>query len=243
MMNRLNVLIKGEFARLNKYNLFMASFVAALIYVVMAWFMEEELIMEIIPLVLLMDSTLMTSLLVGATLFYEKKEHTINSIMVTPSTSDEYLIAKVAANIAVSLFTVLLLGLALYLLKGIAFNYIHVVLATVAITVLHTMIGVRIAYTAKNFTSMLVSFMVYALVFFMPSVLVMVDVIGPAYADFVVLSPLESCANLLAAGFVDTVQPWKLIFGYSYVAVLSAALYLFAVKPRFAEYMMREMGV
>ncbi|HOG52554.1 MAG TPA: hypothetical protein PLT03_01630, partial [Bacillota bacterium] len=229
--------------RLNKYNLFTASFVAALIYVIMAWFMDEGLIMEIVPLVLLMDSTLMTSLLVGATLFYEKKEHTINSIMVTPSTSDEYLIAKVAANVAVSLFTVLLMGLALYLLKGVTFSYVHVVIATVAITVLHTLIGVRIAYTAKNFTSMLVSFMVYALVFFMPSVLVMVDVIGPRYADFVVLSPLESCANLLSAGFVDTVPPWKLAFGYSYVAVLSAALYRFAVKPRFAEYMMREMGV
>ena len=37
------------------------------------------------PLILLMDSTAMTVALVGATLFYEKKEHTINPSWLPPS--------------------------------------------------------------------------------------------------------------------------------------------------------------
>ena len=35
---------------------------------------------------------------------------------------------------------------------------------------------------------------------------------------------------------------WKIVFGYCYLAVISVVFYRYAVRPRFAEYMMREMG-
>ncbi|NLM45490.1 MAG: hypothetical protein GX200_01620 [Firmicutes bacterium] len=83
-MTRLPVLIKGEFDRLKKYNLFTTNMVVLVFWVLLAWFLEGEVLLEFIPSIFLMESIMMTILLVGATLFYEKKEHTINSIMVSP---------------------------------------------------------------------------------------------------------------------------------------------------------------
>lgn len=243
MNSRLRALIRGEFVRLNRYNLFAASFVVSLFYVLMASFIDDAMVFGVMPFIFLLDSTMMTSLLVGATLFYEKKEHTVNSIMVTPASSDEYVTAKLVTSIATSLFTVVFVSLALYALKGVTYKYAHVIFAAVAVTSLHTMIGVRIAYSAKNFTSMLIGFMLYVTVFMFPSVLAMTGVIGPKLADFLVILPLETSANLMRAGFGPGVEPWKIVFGYLYITALTLLLYFFAVKPRFAEYMMREMGV
>lgn len=83
-MARLGILVQGELDRLKKYNLFTATTVVLLLWVGMTWLLEAEEIAAFVPLILLMDSTAMTVALVGATLFYEKKEHTINSILVTP---------------------------------------------------------------------------------------------------------------------------------------------------------------
>ena len=105
-MTRLIVLVKNEFERLNKYNLFSAHFVVLLLWVVLAWFLEEEILLHFMPVVFLMESVMMTILLVGATLFYEKKSHTINSIMVSPVTENEYLLAKVLVNAGNALITV-----------------------------------------------------------------------------------------------------------------------------------------
>lgn len=243
MSSRLKALIRGEFVRLNRYNLFAASFVVSLSYVLMAYFIDDALILGVMPFVFLLDSTMMTSLLVGATLFYEKKEHTVNSIMVTPAKSDEYVAAKLVASIATSLFTVVFVSLALYLLKGVTYGYVHVVCASVAVTSLHTMVGIRIAYSAKNFTSMLIGFMLYITVSMFPSILEMTGVIGSELADFLVVLPLETSANLMKAGFGSGTEPWKVVFGYPYIAALALVMHFFAVRPRFAEYMMKEMGV
>lgn len=242
-MSRLNTLIKGEFSRLNRYNLFAASFAVSVIYVAMVWFMDERLLEGLLPFIFMADSTLMTSLLVGATLFYEKKEHTINSIMVTPATSDEYMMAKLVAGQASALFTVVFLSLSLYFLKGYSFVYLHACFAAMATSALHTLVGIRLAYSARSFTSMLVSLMVYALVLFFPTVLALTGVLGRYGADYIVVSPLETSTNLFRAAFSSDVPAWKIVFGYAYMVCLSVAVYYLGVKPRFSEYMMREMGV
>ena len=98
-MARLGILVQGELDRLKKYNLFTATTVVLLLWVGMTWLLEAEEIAAFVPLILLMDSTAMTVALVGATLFYEKKEHTLNSILVTPVREAEYILAKIIVSI------------------------------------------------------------------------------------------------------------------------------------------------
>jgi fluoroquinolone transport system permease protein len=241
-MSRLQVLVKGEFERLNKYNLFTANFVAMLIWVVIAWFFEGEELRTFIPFIFVMDSTMMTILLVGATLFYEKKEHTINSIMISPVTEGEYLISKVIVNVLNSLFTVVFISAALYFMKDVTFNYLVLVPAVIIVTVVHTMIGIKIAYHAKDFTSMLVYFMVYSFAFLFPSILAMLGVIKGNLVKYLIVLPPEASSIIINASVKD-VEITRLLFGYLYLFGMAYVLYKYFIKTKFNEYVMRETGV
>lgn len=241
-MNRLGVMVKGEFERLNKYNLFVANFVVVLMWVAMAYFLGTEELRAIIPFVIVLDSTMMTILLVGATMFYEKKENTVNSIMVTPVTEHEYLMTKVIVSVLNSLFSTLFLAGALYLMNGFTFNYMPLVLSVVVVTAVHTLIGIYLSYFSKDFTSLLLNYMGYVLVFMLPSYLPLLGVLDKSVLDYLIVLPPETSNVLVGSALIDTPE-WKLIFGYAYMVVLFVVLYKFVVKPKFNEYAMKEMGV
>jgi hypothetical protein len=69
-MTRLKHLVSGEFNRLIKYNLFTASFVVALIWVVVGYFLDKDEFFEFLPFAFLMEASAMTALLIGAEMFF-----------------------------------------------------------------------------------------------------------------------------------------------------------------------------
>jgi len=241
-MDRLPTLINGELQRLKKYNLFTANFVALLFWLGGAWFFEGDDLRMLIPFIFLMDSTMMTLLMVGATLFYEKKEHTINSIMVSPVTEGEYLTSKIVVNMINSLFTVVFVSAGLFIMKGVTFNYFYLVTAVMIITIIHTLIGIWLSYYSKDFTSMLVYFITYTFIFLMPSILLLVGVIPTEYGKYLILLPPEASSILINAS-VAKVDTLKLLFGYIYLSTLSFGIYRYIIKPKFNEYTMKETGV
>lgn len=241
-MTNLPTLVRGEFLRLNKYNLFKANFVVLLFWLLLAYFLEGEALLQFMPLIFFMDSIMMTILLVGATLFYEKKEHTINSIMVSPVTEDEFLLSKIIVNAVNSLISVAFISIAVYLIKEVTFNYLLVIPAVITVTVLHTIIGIRLSYSAKDFTSHLINYMLYVFIFVMPPMFALLGVIGESIGRFFILLPPEASGILINAAFRET-ELWKILFGYAYLAILSVLLYFYMVKPKFNEYLMKETGV
>lgn len=241
-MSRLISLVKGEFDRLNKYNLFTANFVVLLLWVGLAWFFEGEELKLFLPVVFLLDATMMTMLMVAATLFYEKQEHTLNSIMVSPVSEDEYLLSKIIVNIINSLTSVVFISAAVYFIRDVTYDYWKLVPAVIVVTVVHTLIGIRLSYYAKNFTSMLVNFIVYVFLFLFPSLFALLDIIGPEVARYLIILPPET-SRILIITIVQEVEPWKLVFGYGYLLFLSFIFYRFVVKPKFNDFVMRETGV
>lgn len=241
-MTRLSVLVKGEFLRLNKYNLFAANFVVLLMWVVLVYFLEGEYLLRFVPLIFFMDSIMMTILLVGATMFYEKKEHTVNSVMVTPVTEDEYLISKIIVNVLNSLITIAFISVALYVVKEVTFNYLLVIPAVLMVTIFHTLVGIRLSYSSKDFTSLLINYMIYVFVFVLPPLFAAFGIIGENISRFFIILPPEASNILINSGFTE-IELWRLIFGYGYLALLSVFMYFFMVKPKFNEYLMKETGV
>ena len=241
-MTNISILVKGEFTRLNRYNLFTANFVILLFWVLLAFFLEGDVLLRFIPFIFLMDSVMMTILLVGATLFYEKKEHTMNSIMVSPVSENEYLLSKIIASVLNSLITVAFISIAVYVVKGVTFNYFLVIPAVLTVTVFHSIIGIRLSYSAKDFTSMLINYMIYVFVFAMPPIFAMFGLIDESISRFFLLLPPEASGIIINAAFMET-ELWRILAGYVYLIVLSVILYFYVVKPKFNEYLMKETGV
>ncbi len=241
-MARLAVLVKGEVSRLSKYGLFQATLVVTMFWLGAAWFMEEEMLERFVPLIFLLEATMMTILLVGATMFYEKKESTVNSILVSPVTMQEYIAAKVIMNIINSMISVVIISVAIYLMKGITFNYLLLVPAMIMVTIIHTLIGIKIAYMSLNFSSLLANYMVYVFVFLVPPVLAVFNVIRGVVTDFFILLPPEASNIILGAAFREA-ETWRLLAAWGYMLVLGVLVYRFMVKPGFDNFVMREAGV
>jgi len=166
----------------------------------------------------------------------------MNSILVTPVQDWEYLMSKIIVNVFNSLITVVALSVGVYLMAGITFNYLLLALAMIVVTAVHTLIGIWLAYHAKNFSSMLVNYIVYVFVLLTPTILAMFDVIGETAAEFLIILPPDASNILLGAAFRST-ETWKLLFAFGYLMALTWAIYKFVVKPQLNDYAMRETGV
>ena len=69
MANRLWILVKGELNRLNKYNMTSISILVAIIWGVILFFINLEALEYLLPLVLMMDATMMAIMYVGSVMF------------------------------------------------------------------------------------------------------------------------------------------------------------------------------
>jgi len=131
-MNKLLILIKGELQRLNKYNVTTISFVVALIWFLLLYFIDDiDLLSSMLPFIIVVDATMMSILYVGAIMFYEKTESTISTMLVTPVSNRDMILSKVIANTIHMLFSSMLIIVVFFFIKDVEVNWILVILALI----------------------------------------------------------------------------------------------------------------
>lgn len=242
-MAKIKHLVGGEFTRLNKYNLFIASVVVALIWVTVGYFLSVEEFKAFLPFVFLMEASAMTAILVGAEMFYEKKEHTISSMLISPMTETEYITSKILANILNVLIIFVLIGASMYFLKDFLFAYHWLVLSVSIVTAFYVLIGIVLSYLSKDFTALLMNYFVMMVILVIPSILVMIGVFAPEVKDILFWSPTEATLRMMNASFASTVDLKQFALDFAYIAILSYLLFRFVVLPRFKSYATRDLGV
>jgi fluoroquinolone transport system permease protein len=241
-MRRVGVLVAGEWQRFRKYHLLTANLVLLLIWMIIASALDKEELTPFIPFIFLMDAAMMTMALTGTTIFYEKQEHTLNALLVSPVTENEYLCSKVVTSIQSSLLTLVLIALAMWLVKGVTFNYWWLVPAILLVAGFHALLGIALTYGAKDFTGIMLRAVLYMFVFLLPAVFGLFGLISADVMTYLMVFPPVSAARLLSTN-VTTIAIWQIVFGYLYLALLFVVLYLRVVKPGFHRYVVREMGV
>ena len=242
-MEKIKHLVSGEFTRLTKYNLFTASLVVALVWVGIGYFLEIEEFKQFLPFVFLMESSAMTSLLVGAEMFYEKKEHTISSMLISPMTETEYLLGKIIANILNILLIFVIIGVSLYFFKDFLFNFHWLFLGIVLVSSYYVFVGVLLSYISKDFTALLMNYMVLMIVLVLPSIFVLIGILPQSTLDFIFWSPTEVTLRLLNASFSTTFDGVQYLMDTGYIVILSFVLYKFFVLPNFKSYATKDLGV
>ncbi len=242
-MNRLQHLVKGEFNRLIKYNLFTASFVVALIWVVVGYFLDQEEFLSFLPFVFLMEASAMTALLIGAEMFFEKKEHTISSMLISPMKESEYIFAKILANV-LNLFVMFgIIGASMYFLKDFLFGFHWLAIGIFLVTAYYVFIGILLSYISKDFTALLLNYMLMMIVLVFPSLMVQVGLLDPVWSDYLFWTPTEVTMRLMNASVSDSVNLIDYLIDSIYIIVLSFGLYKFLVLPYFKDFATKDLGV
>jgi fluoroquinolone transport system permease protein len=243
MPSRLLALVIGDGQRFRNYHLLTANLVLLTIWVLATLAMNKTQLAQFIPFIFLMDSTVMNISLIGTAIFYEKQEHTIDAILTSPVSENEYLSAKITTGILNSLVTLIFVTASVWLVKGVTFSHWGWLPPAIIVTAgFHAMLGIALTYGAKDFTAIMLRSVVYMFVVWLPAVFTLFGLIPDTAVRYLLILPPVSAARLLTAS-VSTVAGWQLAFGYLYLLLLGAVFYAGVVRPGFQRYVLREIGV
>ncbi len=244
-MNKFNQLLKGEIQRLVKYKVLHVSIFVALIWFSFLVFIEnDEIFIEFLPMIIILDTTLMSILYTGATLFFEKTESTASTLLVTPVKYSDLILAKTAAGIIQTLFSTGLIIIGFYFVKHIEINVLILFYTLVFSTLFHVLLGFIATYLTKDFTSLLVLVMVFSICTLVPTILNQLDLVfkGDIWSYVLLITPTKVSIVVASVAFGATITT-EFWISFIYLILGSYLLYKFAVLPHFKSYVLKQGGI
>ncbi|MGD9964749.1 MAG: ABC transporter permease [Candidatus Izemoplasmatales bacterium] len=243
-MNRFLLLIKGELLRLHKYNVVFISVFIALVWGVALYFVSSDIFNYLLPFLILIDATMMSLMYIGSVMFFEKKESTLSSVLVTPVTNQEIILSKIIANTIHNLFSTSLIIIVFIFIKDVKINYLLMLLAIILTTSVFTSLGLLLAYYQKDFTSMLTNLMILMFIFLLPSALYAFNVLkADAWEYILLLNPIQAAQEIIKGGFRGASLDWHYYFSLAYILIGGYLSYKFLVLPKFNDYAVSISGV
>ncbi len=239
MHNFLN-LFKGEMQRMIKYKILQISFVVTLLWLVIMFLIGADYVGDFVPLFIFMDASMMTVLLVGANLFFEKQENTLKTMLITPSSYYAILASKFIASVYLALQSAILISLFAYILFDVSVNFPLLVLFVVVITFAHTAIGFTFTVFVREFTGLLAFMIFYMFLFAFPSIFYFLGIFGDAFEYILMFSPTHGSLLMIDYAYGVEVSWYLLLIANTYLVMLGIGLIHFVVSPKYVETAVRE---
>ncbi len=236
------VLLFGEVQRLQRYNIITASAVVALIWIGVLYLTELPDITLIFPLLIYVDCTSMAILMVGVTIFFEKQEGSLRTMLVTPINKFDYLLTKTVVAIISSVITLLILYLYAINFKALNLNFIVLLGGVTLVALFHSMVGFLLTYQSRDFTSLLVNMIKYMFIFMLPTLFEHVRIIQHEVVEKILYIAPTKAAMLLLYSSTGEVATGDLIYALLYMGLGSAVLFVLALK-QFDQFAAKESGV
>jgi len=240
-MRDLAILFAGEVMRMQRYGITAASVVVLLVWVLTLHYVAPASIDTMFPLVMLVDSMMMSLLLVGVIMLFEKQEGATKSMLVLPVGKLEYLASKVMAAVMSSIVTLVLL-----LAYGLAFRSLSIsvpgiVGGVILVSVAFAQAGLVLTYRARDFTTLLMLYFVFVIIFAVPTLLEALQVFeGGWVTTLQYLNPAKNALNVLMAS-TGLVQRADVVIGVAYLVVFAGVMGYLALK-QFDTYAAKEIG-
>lgn len=242
--NKLLLLVKGDLYRLNKYNVFFMSLLIALAWGLILYFVNAEVFNALLPFIILTDATLMSIFYIGSVMFFEKKESTLSTILVTPVSNQEIILSKVLSNTLHNLFSTALIIVAFIFIKDTKINYVLMLIAIVVVTAVFTSWGLLISYFQKDFTTMLTNIMALMFLFLLPTALYSFGVLKSDVWKYILLiNPIQAAQEVIMGGFKGVTLDWQYYFSLVYLLIGGFLSYKFLIVPYFNKYAASISGV
>ncbi|MCF7930293.1 MAG: ABC transporter permease [Acholeplasmataceae bacterium] len=243
--NKLLILIKGELQRLNKYNVTTISFVVAVVWFLLLYFIDDDgLLSQLLPMVIVIDASMMSVIFIGAIMFFEKTESTFSTMLVTPVSNRDLILSKTIANTIHTVLSSLLIVAVFYFVRDVQINWLLILLALVISVFFHSLLGFVFSFHGKDFTSMLVGVMTYMFIFATPSILNTFNVVfkGEVWEYIFLILPTQATIKLIEVGFGAPIEA-KFYISLAALLIMGTLGYFFYILPKFKEYAVKQSGV
>lgn len=233
---------KGEILRAYKYKILTIGISVSFIWLIILFFLRKNIqdLEMIVPLLIFTDAALMSVILIGASIFFEKQEGSVRSLLVTPVSIGQILIAKIISSTLIGIISALVVGIGAIIMTDISINIPLLLVYVILTVVAHSAIGFALTIISKDFNSMLINFMVFTIVFIIPPILVMFNIIPPKYELIALLSPSQASNILISSTIEGMNYKWyKILLSIVYLLVISILIMRFFVYKRFVKDAMR----
>ncbi len=241
-MTKLPVLVQGEVQRMQKYNILAGGFIVALLWVAALHFLDATLVDALFVNLLFLDLVSMPVIMVAVSLFYEKQEGTLQALLVSPIRHSEYVWAKVLANGLSALLTLAVLYAYAHFARGLQANLALLVVTVFLASGFHTLVGILLTYGARDFTGMLMRYMVYALVFMIPVLIDHTGLVDSRWFKLILAACPPQAVVVLLDSAVTELNWAQIWYGLIYLIVIGT-LSFSRVVHQFGTFAEKEMGV
>ncbi len=242
--SRIFLLVKGELLRLHKYNVTSISILIAIIWGIVLFFVDLDIFNALLPFLILIDATMMSIMYIGSIMFFEKKESTLSTILVTPVKNSEIILSKIIANTIHNLLSSSLIIIAFIFIKKVQLNYFLMFIAILLVTAFFTGLGLLLSYYQKDFTTMLTNLMILMFIFLLPSALYSFNVLKADIWEYILLiNPIQAAQEMIRLGFRGQSVDWKYIYSLVYIISGGLTSYKFLILPKFSDYAVSISGV
>jgi ABC-type multidrug transport system permease subunit len=230
------VLLLGELIRLWKYKILLFGVLVSLIWVLIVSLVSKTEALSLMPMLLVLDTGMMVIILLASSYYYEKQEGTIKTLFVSPIHSIQLLSAKITSTFVSGMISMILIGLAVWIIHGInTINYPLAFLYVVLSTLAHVSIGFLLIFSSIDFMSLLMKYSMLTLILLLPSVLEPLGLIPENIRWISFLSP-SYASQVLMNSLITPISPTiQENVGIAIIAliVLSTLMYPFFIYPAF----------
>jgi len=234
----------SEIKRLYTYKILTISLAISALWMVILYGIGEANAQSFVGLFIALDASVMSILMLGASLFFEREENTLKPLLVTPVSTGQIIGVKVASSIYVALQSAVLVSLFVRLVMGIPVDFMSLILLVILIALVHSMIGFYLAMKATDFSGLLVNMIIYSFTFAMPSLMVTLGLISGWAEEIVWLSPIGDGLFYMQVVFqtngADAIDPVFFILSIIYLLFISTVLYVGYIKPNYATAAVKE---
>ncbi len=240
-MNNLAALTRGELIRMKKYNILAAGIFVALIWILVLHLTEAAEVGMMLVVVLYFDVMAMAGIMIGVTVYYEKQESTLKTMLVAPISKEEFILAKVFANMSSSLMTMVILLAYAYLVRDASVNILILLGAVILGVIQFSMIGYWLTYRSRDFTGMLINLLLFNIFLGIPVILDFVGLIqNETFSKALYALPTKALLTLMTAA-VNGPETWEVIASIIYLIVLSLVVFQ-VIRAGFDRFAAKESG-
>lgn len=237
-MRKLFTLISGEFIRLYKYKVLQVSLVVTVIWMVIAGLVSKDEASLIAPFLILTDITMMATLLLSASCFFEKQEGTLMATIVTPVRLSSIIAAKYIVYTIYGSISGLLVSIVLICVHGISINIGLVLLYSFLICINSCTLGYIFISLSKDFNTVLLTLMGTVLLLSAPSVVFYLGLI-PEWTKYILFLSPYHVAYLLILGAMGSASLPDTLLSIAYLTAVTIPLIYFGVAKRYRAFVLR----
>ena len=241
-MHSFMVLLLGEIQRLQRYNIMAASAVVALLWIGVLYLTEIPDITVIFPLLIYVDTTSMAILMVGVTIFFEKQEGSLRTMLVTPITKFDYLLTKSIVTVLSSVITLVILYIYAINFKELSLNFVGLLGSVILVALFHCLVGFLLTYNSRDFTGLLVNMMAYMFLFMIPTLLEQFRIFQHDLLEKILYIAPTKAALLLLYASTGEITSGEMIYALTYMGLGSVILFILVLKL-FNQFAAKESGV